>query len=124
VLKPDATVGDVLEQLREQGFGVILGDGGQLLGTVDDGAVRRAALRHADLDLPVTAVMSARPLVAEVGDDDARLADLLRSYRVRAVPVVDGGRLVDVRTVDEVAGAGPPRPGAGVIAGGPGPGPR
>jgi dTDP-glucose pyrophosphorylase len=105
-LKPDATVGDVLGQLRESGFGVVLGDGGQLLGTVDDGAVRRAALAHAALDLPITTVMSGRPLVAQVGDDDALVADLLRAYRVRAVPVVEGGRLVEVRTLDEVPGAG------------------
>jgi len=118
VLKPDATVGDVLDQLRETGFGVVLGDGGQLLGTVDDGAVRRAALNHASLDLPVTAVMSGRPLVAQVGDPEERVADLLRAYRVRAVPVVDGGRLVDVRTADEVPGVGPAQPSAVVMVGG------
>ncbi|MCU1450120.1 MAG: hddC, partial [Acidimicrobiales bacterium] len=89
MLKPDATVGDIIEQLRETGFGVVLGDGGQLLGTVDDGAVRRAALGHASLDLPVTTVMSGRPLVATKDDGDERVADLLRAYRVRAVPVVD-----------------------------------
>src|SRR5205085_10526017 len=102
VLKPDATVGDVLEQVRENGFGVVLGDDGEVLGTVDDGAVRRAALEHASLDLPVMTVMSGRPLVA---DGDERAADLLRSYRVRAVPVVRNGRLVEVRTLDEVPDA-------------------
>jgi len=118
VLKADATVGDVLDQLRETGFGVVLGDGGQLLGTVDDGAVRRAALAHAALDLPITTVMSGRPLVAQVGDDDRRITDLLLAYRVRAVPVVDGGRLVEVRTIDEVAGAELARPTAVVMVGG------
>ena len=89
MLKPDATVGDVVDQVRETGFGVVLGDSGEVLGTVDDGAVRRAALKHASLDLPVMTVMSGRPLVA---DGDERAADLLRSYRVRAVPVVKNGR--------------------------------
>jgi len=118
VLKADATVGDVLDQLRETGFGVVLGDGGQLLGTVDDGAVRRAALAHASLDLPITTVMSGRPLVAQVGDDDARISDLLQSYRVRAVPIVDEGRVVEVRTLDEVPGAALERPVAVVMVGG------
>src|SRR3954452_24888322 len=80
VLKPDATVGDVVEQVRENGFGVVLGDDGEVLGTVDDGAVRRAALEHASLDLPLMTVMSGRPLVADVGDGDARAGDLLRAY--------------------------------------------
>src|SRR5437763_3922552 len=118
VLKPDATVGDVLEQIRENGFGVVVGDAGEVLGTIDDGAVRRAALEHAHLELPVATVMSGRPLVADAGDSDERVADLLRSYRVRAVPVVDGGRLVEVRTLDEVPGAGPARPVAVVMVGG------
>jgi dTDP-glucose pyrophosphorylase len=118
VLEPDATVGDVLDQVRETGFGVVLGDDGEVLGTVDDGAVRRAALKHASLDLPVMTVMSGRPLVADAGDGDSRAADLLRSYRVRAVPVVKGGRLVEVRTLDEVPDAGPGRATAVVMAGG------
>src|SRR5207245_699064 len=103
VLKPDETVRDVLERVRQSpvGFGVVVGDGGELLGTVDDGAIRRAALVHSDLDGPVTRVASSRPLVAEKSDGDARVLDLLRSYRVRAIPVVDEGRLVAVRTSDE-----------------------
>jgi len=118
VLKPDATVGDVLEQVRETGFGVVVGDDGEVLGTVDDGAVRRAALKHASLDLPVMTVMSARPLVADADEGDERAAELLRAYRVRAVPVVKGGRLVEVRTLDEVPDAGPGRAIAVVMVGG------
>ena len=118
MLKPGATVGDVLEQVRENGFGVVLGDDGEVLGTVDDGAVRRAALEHASLDLPVMTVMSGRPLVADAGDGDERAADLLRAYRVRAVPVVKRGRLVEVRTLDEVPDAGPGRAIAVVMVGG------
>ncbi len=118
VLKPDATVGDVVAQVRETGFGVVIGNGGDVLGTVDDAAVRRAALRHASLDLPVMTVMSGRPLVADANDGDERVGDLLRSYRVRAVPIVDKGRLVAVRTLDDVPHAGPARPIAVVMVGG------
>ena len=64
--------------------------------------------------------MSGRPLVAAKGDDDSRVADLLRAYRVRAVPVVDRGRLVGVRTLDELPGAGPPAATAVVMVGGKG----
>jgi CBS domain-containing protein len=108
----------VLEQVREMGFGVVLGDDGEVLGTVDDGAVRRAALEHAALDLPVMTVMSGRPLVADAADGPERAADLLRAYRVRAVPVVDNARLVEVRTLDEVPDAGPGKPIAVVMVGG------
>jgi CBS domain-containing protein len=118
VLKPDATVGDVVDQVRENGFGVVLGDDGEVLGTVDDGAVRRAALKHASLDLPVMTVMSGRPLVADAGDSEERVVELLRSYRVRAVPVVKNGRLVEVRTLDEAPEAGPGKPIAVVMVGG------
>jgi dTDP-glucose pyrophosphorylase len=119
VLKPDETVADALERVRHNGtgFGVVVGDGGQLLGTVDDGAIRRAALEHADLDMPVSVVASSRPLVAEKGDPDERVLDLLRSYRVRAIPVVDAGRLVAVRTIDEFEAAMPAPVGV-VMAGG------
>src|SRR2546421_12255940 len=118
VLKPDATVGDVLDQVRETGFGVVLGDDGEVLGTVDDGAIRRAALKHASLDLPVMTVMSGRPLVADASDGDEHAGDLLSAYRVGAVPVVKRGRLVEVRTLDEVPGAGPGRAIAVVMVGG------
>jgi len=105
VLKPDETVRAAIERLRHNGgFGVIVGEGGELLGTVDDGSIRRAALLHAELDGPVSEVASSRPLVADAADSDDRILDLLRSYRVRAIPVVKGGKLEAIRTRDEFGG--------------------
>ena len=67
--------------------------------------------------MPVSVLASSRPLVAEKGDSDDRILDLLRSYRVRAIPVVHGGRLVAVRTLDEFKAAMPAPVGV-VMAGG------
>ena len=59
---------------------------------------------HAELDGPVSEVASSRPLVADAADSDDRILDLLRSYRVRAIPVVKGGKLEAIRTRDEFGG--------------------
>ena len=93
-------------------------DGGRLLGTVTDANVRRAALADPTMSSPVaTALPRAAPLVSPAADDDA-VRDLLRSHRLHAVAVIDGDRLIGVRTLDEFPDAVPAPPVAVVMVGG------
>ena len=120
LLAPDDTVDAAALRLRENavGFGVVVDDDRRVLGTVADGAIRRAALAGSAFDAPVTTVMSAKPIVAgrDAGDDE--VLELLTSYRVRAVPVVEGDTLLGLRTLDEFPQHRAPAPTAVIMAGG------
>jgi dTDP-glucose pyrophosphorylase len=108
--------------MRDNGCGLVavVGRGGRLLGTVTDGSIRRAVLGGANLDAGVERAMSSGPLTASPRATKKEVAALLRTHRVRAVPVVTGGRLTGVRTLDDLGGTGERPPVAVVMVGGKG----
>ena len=65
-VKPADTLRTAHERMRVNGRGLVavVGRGGALLGTVTDGAIRRAVLAGADLDGGVDRAMSLQPLTA------------------------------------------------------------
>jgi dTDP-glucose pyrophosphorylase len=120
VLDRAATVAAAFERVRSGGRGlaVVVDEDGRVVGTVTDGALRRAAMASPSLDAPVTGVLSRHPVVADVADGDEVVRALLGAHRLPAVPVVDGGRLVGLRTAEEFDGLRGPAPVAVVMVGG------
>jgi dTDP-glucose pyrophosphorylase len=121
-VKPADTLRTAHERMRDNGRGMVavVGRGGALLGTVTDGAVRRATLSGASLDAGVDRAMSAQPLTASKRATKKELLALLRTHRLRSIPIVADGRLVAVRSLDELGGTGTPPPVAVVMVGGKG----
>ena len=68
VLDRAATVASAFERVRSGGHGlaVVVDDDGRVVGTVTDGALRRAAMAAPALDVPLTGVLSRRAVVADV----------------------------------------------------------
>jgi dTDP-glucose pyrophosphorylase len=67
---------------------------GRLAGVVTDGDIRRAMLRGASLDAKVDEVVNRTPLTAAVGLSAAEALDLMRSRRVRHLPLLDAERRI------------------------------
>jgi dTDP-glucose pyrophosphorylase len=83
----------------------------RLLGTLTDGDVRRALLRGASLDLPVSQVMNASPTVATAGETLRDRLVELRSKHIQRIPVLDAtGRVVGLELLEELAGPVAERP--------------
>jgi dTDP-glucose pyrophosphorylase len=120
VVKPGDALRVAHDRIRADGRGlaVVVGRGGKVAGTVTDGAVRRAVLGGIGLDAPVEQVMSRRPVTSPKRASKRETRALLHRHRLRAVPIVDGGRLVGVRSLDELDEAPPRTPVAVVMVGG------
>jgi dTDP-glucose pyrophosphorylase len=120
VLRRDTTVATAFEQVKAGGRGVavVLDADGRLAGTVTDGALRRAALSSPTLDVPVAAALSRHLVAVDAGAGDDEVRALLAAHRLPAVPVVDAGRFVGVRSADEFDGLRGPTPVAVVMVGG------
>jgi dTDP-glucose pyrophosphorylase len=101
VLSPEDSLADAMRALQanREGVAVVTDESDRVLGTVIDADIRRATLSSVPLTAPVTQVMSRNPVRAEVGTDNAELLDVMRLHRLRAVPVVEDGRLVDVKSL-------------------------
>ncbi|MDQ3951604.1 MAG: nucleotidyltransferase family protein [Actinomycetota bacterium] len=101
VLDPADTLTDALRALQSNrdGVAVVVDEDERVLGTVIDADIRRATLSAVEMAAPVTAVMSRNPVRAPAGTPNEDLLDVMRLHRLRAVPIVEDGRLVDVRSL-------------------------
>jgi dTDP-glucose pyrophosphorylase len=106
ILSPDATIGEAVQLIERNQRGIALVADGQrrLLGTITDGDLRRAFLRHHDLGEGVHILLQRDPtsphpvpLCGRLGMSPAVLLDLLQEHALRQLPVLDDDdRLVDV----------------------------
>ena len=105
VLRSEDKLADAIARLRGDpwGIAIVVDDDGRFLSTVTDVGIRRALLGRIEPDAPVSAVMSTRPVVASVSSDDVRIAELLQTHRVRALPIVDdeSGGVVGMRSLED-----------------------
>jgi len=118
----DSTVREAIESIDAGAIEIALvveGDR-ELVGTLTDGDVRRALLRGASLDDAIDAVVHESPVTAPVGTPIAALIELMTERGVAQVPLIEGGRVVDVAFLRDLVKAQPTRTPVVLMAGGEG----
>lgn len=91
--------------LDKGGMGIVLVTdvGDALCGTVTDGDVRRALLRHKSMDTPVGEIMCTSPQVADPTWSREKLLSVMETTRLLQLPVVDAGRrIVGIETLHDI----------------------
>jgi len=104
LITPDATLRDALRNIDATGAGIALVVDAErrLLGTLSDGDIRRALIRGENLDGPCGPFANAAPATASIDLDTASRLALLRSRKLRQLPLVDGeGRVAGLSTVSD-----------------------
>lgn len=103
IVAPSATINDALERLNHSARQIVLVvENERLMGTVTDGDIRRALLRRASLDEPVTAIMNRTPRTVRPEEGLPAAQRLMQTRRIRQVPVVDAdGCLVGLHDLDD-----------------------
>jgi dTDP-glucose pyrophosphorylase len=96
LVNPDASLEQAIEVLDKAALRIalVVDDSGILLGTLTDGDVRRALLKHLPLDTPVNKVMNANPKTAAQGWTKSRILALMEQYEVLQLPLVDNEQKV------------------------------
>jgi dTDP-glucose pyrophosphorylase len=105
LVEPDQPIISVIKSLNHSAAQIclVVDEGRHLLGTITDGDIRRAILNGVPLDGPARAVMNAKPLVALQRTPPHERLALLRSRRLRHLPVVDAdGVLIGLETESEI----------------------
>jgi CBS domain-containing protein len=102
---PDATLADVGGLMRDRNVGsVVIADAGRPVAMITD---RDVALAVAGNGVPTDAAVSAhasRPLVCgERAMDVEEAAAVMVQNRIRRLPIVDGGDLAGIVTLDDLA---------------------
>ena len=96
IVEPNATLEQAIETLDKAALRValIVDAAGTLLGTLTDGDVRRALLRHLALDTPVQEVMNTNPKIAREGWTESRILALMDEHQVLQLPIIDSDQKV------------------------------
>lgn len=93
----DASLEQAIEVLDKAALRIalIVDSEGKLQGTLTDGDLRRALLKHRPLDTPVREVMNPNPKTAEQGWTDSRILALMEQHELLQLPLVDNaGKVV------------------------------
>lgn len=112
VVSCDSTISDVLSSIDKSAIGLALlvDSEGRLLNTITDGDIRRAILAGKNVDACVTSLFekddsghSPNPVTAPVGINREDAKALLRSHRIRHLPLVDQANVPrNILTLDEI----------------------
>ncbi|HWR34498.1 MAG TPA: nucleotidyltransferase family protein [Clostridia bacterium] len=123
-----ATLRQVLECIdrNTKGIALVVDDARRLLATVTDGDMRRAVLGGRNLDSVVGDLVAelaqqgkVHPVVAKTGIELTELIRLMRSHRIRQVPLLDdAGHVVSLAVLDSLLHEAELPPQAVVMAGG------
>ena len=118
VIAPDDSMDEALARATDAGSGmvVVADDDGNVVGTLTDGEIRRAALGGAGPDTPARDI-PGEPVTVHPAATAEEVRSLLECRHLPAAAVVDGGRLVGMRHLAEVGGAPAPL-NAVILAGG------
>lgn len=75
----------------------------KLLGTLTDGDVRRALLKHLPLETPVNQVMNGQPKTAEQSWTESRILAVMEQHELLQLPLVDTeGRVVGLINLHDI----------------------
>jgi CBS domain-containing protein len=110
VVRPDATVQEVAEQMRELDVGAVpVCDGEELVGMITDRdiAVRSASYGHDPKSTRVREVMTGEVAWCYEDDSVEEAAHAMRAKQIRRIPVVDHNKkLVGIVSLGDLATEG------------------
>lgn len=128
LIGPDWSIAQAIRLIdgNSAGIALVVDADKRLIGTVTDGDVRRAMLRHESLDTPVSALFQRRanspyptPITAPFGTGPAELLALMSRHELRHIPLIDVERhVVDLALRDHLSIGEPLAARAVVMAGG------
>lgn len=105
ILRPESTIQEVITNLNNVAIRIVLivGDSGELLGTISDGDIRRGLLRGLDMSSPAMSITHRNALVVPRQVDRGTVRQLMIVNKIMQVPIVDDGhRVVGLHFWDEI----------------------
>lgn len=102
---PDAEIRTAAQLMRDHDTGnVVVTEGDRVRGIVTDRDIAvRAVADGKGPDTPLSAVLSGDAVTIAPDDRVERAIDIMRQHAVRRIPVVDGGHLVGVISIGDLA---------------------
>lgn len=105
LITPETPIVKAIEIIDRSGLQIalVVNENGRLLGTVTDGDVRRAILKHLNLDEAVSAAMNPAPSYVYRKQSRENAIQLMKTKKLHQIPVLDEGHhVVGLEIADEL----------------------
>ncbi|MDP3559067.1 MAG: nucleotidyltransferase family protein [Legionellaceae bacterium] len=105
LISPQTTMSEAIEVLDKgsQRIALVADECGHLLGTVTDGDIRRALIRHSPMDLPVQEMMCEAPRLARTDWSRELILATMEKFQLLQLPVVDEkGYIIGLETLHDM----------------------
>jgi dTDP-glucose pyrophosphorylase/predicted transcriptional regulator len=105
ILIVDATLEDAIKNLDKTSIQIILvtTQGGDFIGTITDGDIRRGLLRGMDLNSPIEPIVNKEPFVVPPDMHRDTVIQLFQANKIYQIPVVDENKkIVGLHTRDDL----------------------
>lgn len=103
-LRSESSIRDAMRSLDKGSLRICLlvNEKNQLLGTVTDGDIRRALLRNAHMEDPVSQVMNTQPVTATNTSSREQRLKLMNQHDLTALPIIDNdNKVVGLETLHQ-----------------------
>lgn len=107
-VKPDSTIKETLEAIDKgvMGIALVVDSDNHLIGTVTDGDIRRALIKHTSLEDPISKIMTQDAVKASIESSKYQLVSLMRIHGISQIPLVDqNNKLVDIKKLADLLSA-------------------
>lgn len=104
-VKSTITIKEALSKIDKSSKQILLvvDDIGKLVGTVNDGDIRRGLLRGVSIDDTIDIIYFKEPTVANVNDSKESIIRIATAKKIHQIPIIDNdGNLVGLDTLDEL----------------------
>jgi dTDP-glucose pyrophosphorylase/predicted transcriptional regulator len=102
ILNPISSISDAIYTLNKYGLGIILvtNDDHQLIGTITDGDIRRALIKHTSLNTSILNIMCKKPLTAHYKTKNNELLKIFSEHSIMQIPLInENNKIVGVKTL-------------------------
>lgn len=110
LISPETPIVKAIEIMNQSGLQIalVVDENGRLLGTVTDGDVRRAILKHLSLDEAVSVVMNPAPSYVYREHSHENAIQFMKSKKLHQIPILDKGHhVVGLEIADELLSPAP-----------------
>lgn len=107
ILPPTATIQEAIRNLDEHGLRLVMVTtaGGELVGTLSDGDIRRGLLRGMGMDSLIEDIVFREPLVVPPNMNRDTVLHIMTANKIQQIPIVNPKRhVIGLHVWDEVAG--------------------
>ena len=105
IIHNDASIMDAIKVIDDSGMQIalIVDDNDILQGILTDSDIRRAVISRIDFSTGIEEIMKVDPYTAQIGQSDEEIRELMSTYHVHQIPVLDdAGRVQRVVSFTDV----------------------